>query len=258
MVIVEENQEYSSVIGNLTAAPYINSLAGTYSSATNWFGVQPNSINDYLELVSGSNQGWPISGQPAKGSFTAPTVVDQLSGQGVGWKAYMEDMPSTCYTGGNVAGYINQHNPFLWFSSPCNGRVVPFLNNFVGDLNQGTMPPFTFVVPNRYNDMHDGTVSQGDQWLSAYLPKVLASSWYQSGGVVIITWDEGKTTKGVNGGTGGGHVATLVIANDAQGKGPYPANGNHYGTLRAIEKAYNVPLLGGAANSVNGDLTPAF
>jgi acid phosphatase len=220
--------------------------------------VQPNSINDYLELVSGSNQGWPSTGQPAKGSFTAPTVVDELATKGVGWKAYMEDMPSPCYTGGNVNGYMNQHNPFVWFSSPCSGRVVPFASNFAGDLKQGTMPAFAFVVPNRYNDMHDGTVAQGDQWLSAHVPTVLQSSWYANGGVVIITWDEGTTTKGVNGGKGGGHVATLVISTHAQGKGAYAANGNHYGTLRAIEDAYGVARLGGSKDALNGDLTPAF
>jgi acid phosphatase len=256
MVIVMENQEYASVIGS-SSAPYIDSLAGTYVSATNWFGVQPNSVNDYLELVSGSNQGWAVP-PPPPGSFTAPTVAGELSAQGVGWKAYMEDMPSDCYTGGNVNGYMNQHNPFMWFSESCNGRVVPFANNFVGDLNLGIMPPFAFVVPNRYNDMHDGSVAQGDQWLSTYLPTVLSSSWYQTGGKVIITWDEGKTTQGVNGGKGGGHVATLVISKHAQGKGAYAAGGNHYGTLRAIEEAYNVHLLGASADANNGDLTPAF
>jgi hypothetical protein len=120
------------------------------------------------------------------------------------------------------------------------------------------MPPFAFVVPNRYNDMHDGTVAQGDHWLSTYLPKVQLSSWYASGGVVIITWDEGQTTKGVNGGKGGGHVATVVISKHAQGRGAYPANGNHYGTLRAIEDAYGVGRLGGSRDSLNGNLAPAF
>jgi acid phosphatase len=254
MVIVEENQGPGSVIGDPTA-PYINSLAGTYASATNWFGVQLNSINDYLELVSGSNQGWPTTGQPPVGSFAAPTVVDELAAKGIGSKAYMEDMPSACYTGGNVAGYMNQHNPFVWFSSPCNNRVVPFAGNFVSDLNQGTMPPFSFVVPNRYDDMHDGTVSQGDDWLHTNLPTVLASSWYANGGVVIVTWDEGGGGGGWNG-TTGGQVPTLVIAAGAHGA--YTAGGNHYGTLRAIEEAYGVGLLGNSADAANGDLTGAI
>jgi hypothetical protein len=258
MVIVEENQEYPSVIGS-PSAPYISSLASTYASATNWFGVQLNSINDYLELISGSNQGWATP-PPPPGTFTAATLVDELSANGVGWKAYMEDMPSTCYTGGDVNGYMNQHNPFMWFSSPCNNRVVPFAGNFVGDLNHGTMPPFTFVVPNRFNDMHDPSaplnneVLQGDQWLSTYLPQVLSSSWYASGGVVILTWDEGATTKGWNG-SAGGHIPTLVISAGAHGA--FSAGGNHYGTLRALEEAYGVGLLGASADLANGDLTGA-
>jgi hypothetical protein len=133
--------------------------------------------------------------------------------------------------------------------------VVPFASSFAADLTQATMPPLAFVVPNRYNDMHDGTVAQGDQWLSTYLPTVLSSSWYQSGGVVIITWDEGKTTKGWNG-SSGGHVPTLVIAAGAHGA--FTAGGNNYGTLRAIEEAYGVGLLGSSADPANGDLTGAF
>ena len=94
MVIVEENQG-RSLLGS-SSAPYINSLASTYTSATDWFGVQPNSINDYLELVSGSNQGWPTTGLPPA-AFGASTLGDELSTQAIGWKAYMEDIPSPCY-----------------------------------------------------------------------------------------------------------------------------------------------------------------
>ena len=96
---------------------------------------------------------------------------------------------------------------------------------------------------------------QGDQWLRANLPTVLNSSWYANGGVVIITCDEGSGGGGWNG-TSGGQVPTLVIAAGAHGA--FTAGGNHYGTLRAIEEAYGVPLLGASADPANGDLTGAI
>jgi hypothetical protein len=34
--------------------------------------------------------------------------------------------------------------------------------------------------------------------------------------------------------------------------------GNHYGTLRAIEETYGLPLLGGAVNPSSGDLRAIF
>jgi len=266
MVIVEENEEYSSIIGS-SSAPYLNGLAGTYTSATSWFAVQKNSIHDYLDLVSGSD--WGIGGSN-QGPFPGPTLVDELTTRQIGWKAYMEDAPSACYTKGDVAGYMKGHNPLVYFStilndsSKCNS-VVPFAGNFAGDLAAGTAPPFMFVVPNACNDMHGGnasftctstnSVSLGDTWLKNNLPTVLHSSWYTSGGVVIITWDEGSSKKGFNGGNGG-HVATLVIA--ANATAPYTAGGDHFGTLRAIEEAYGVGLLGASADAGNGDLTGAF
>jgi hypothetical protein len=46
--------------------------------------------------------------------------------------------------------------------------------------------------------MHDGTIADGDNWLSSNLPAILGSPEYQSGStVVFITWDEG--TGGKNG-----------------------------------------------------------
>jgi hypothetical protein len=261
MVIVMENEEYGAVIGS-GFAPYVNGLATTYASATNWFGVQHNSPTDYLALISGSTQNLPATPPP----YSALTVVDELAQHGTGWRAYMEDMPSPCYKGGSSGSYVKYHNPFMYFSSILNNpiqcnRIVPFATNFANDLRTGTAPPFLFVVPDLCDDMHDSClplnnpVAQGDQWLRAQLPTVLSSSWYQSGGVIIITWDEGSTKLGFNHGTGG-HIPTLVIASDAHG--PYTPGGDHYGTLRGIEEMYHVGLLGASADAANGDLGGAF
>src|ERR1700726_2430096 len=50
--IIEENEPYSSIIGS-SSAPYINSLAKNYASATKWYAVQGNSPHDYLDLLVG-------------------------------------------------------------------------------------------------------------------------------------------------------------------------------------------------------------
>jgi acid phosphatase len=104
------------------------------------------------------------------------------------------------------------------------------------------------VTPNLIHDMHDGTDADADTWLQNTMSEVFASQWYAQGGIVIITWDEGETSD---------QIATIVVAaNDAgQRLGTY---GNHYGMLRAIEEAYGLPLLGHAADSTVGDLTPLF
>jgi hypothetical protein len=100
-------------------------------------------------------------------------------------------------------------------------------------------------------------IKQGDQWLQANLPTVFNSQWYAEGGIVIITWDSATTSDKSSWNTGaGGHIPTIVIS--ATSSGAFSSGGNHYGTLRAIEEAYGVGLLGNSSSAANGDLTPAF
>jgi acid phosphatase len=268
MVIMEENHSYSTIIGN-SSASYINSLATKYGLATNWWGVSHPSEPNYLALMSGSiwdnpSDLTPQSSCPSTDTFCSgtetyagPTLADQLAGAGIGWKAYLEDMASACdltdtFGPGN---YDVNHNPFIYFneirSNPaqCN-QDVPF-NRFAGDLANNTAPPFIYVAPSLLDDMHNGTIQQADTWLQNTMNEVLASQWYAQGGVVIITWDEGE------GGTPSDQIPAIVVAANNAGK-RLSTFGNHYGTLRAIEEAYGLPLLGHAADSTVGDLTNLF
>lgn len=272
MVIVDENVAYSGahgtpyIVGN-SSAPYLKSLIHKYTSATHWFSNQHVSANDYLDLISGSNQGLSEGTMPP---YTAPTLVDELNANRISWKAYMEGMPSACYNGGTTGLYESDHNPFAYFSeykSLCTGGNGVFAysqSRLSTDLNSATPPDFVWISPNVCHDMHtkggscgNNVVANGDKWLSTNLPTVLSSSWFNDSGIVIITWDESVTSDTSGGSYGkGGKIATLVIAANTQGA--YQAYGDHYATLRGIEEAYGVGLLGNSANSAFGDLKPAF
>jgi hypothetical protein len=255
MLIVMENEGYAQIIGN-TQAPYINSLASTYASATNWYGLQDSSLADYVALVSGTT-----------GTYSAPTLIGELASRSISWKAYMEDMPSVCYTGKGIGNYSKLHNPFVYFKSIRNttlcNQVVPFSPAFGTDLSSNTAPDFMWVTPNECDDMNskcsplNNPIKQGDQWLQTTVPTVLKSQWYAAGGTIVITWDSATKADQSGWNTGsGGHVPTIVIS--AKSSGTFALGGNHYGTLRAIEEAYAVGLLGASATAANGDLTPAF
>src|SRR6185369_14599406 len=53
---------------------------------------------------------------------------------------------------------------------------------------------YVFITPNLDHDMHDGTIAQGDTWLSNELPQLLASPAFTDGGVIFLLWDEGSGT----------------------------------------------------------------
>jgi len=255
MVILEENEEYGSVIGNRVAAPYFNSLADGGGLATAWYGVGHPSLPNYLALISGSTWGVTSDGAPI---LPGPTVVDQLASRGIGWRAYMEGMPTPCYSGiGGGDGYAKKHDPFMFFGTIVNNpakcaQVVPF-DRLAADLQSNTAPPFLWVTPNLCNDGHDCGVTAADTWLRSEMPVIQNSAWYRQGASVVITWDEGGSDASCCTGAGGGQIATIVV-----GRGPrrLTTQGDHFGTLRAVEEAYGLPLLGAAANPANGDLRP--
>ena len=91
-----------------------------------------------------------------------------------------------------------------------------------------------FYVPNLTNDGHDGTNANVDAYLKVLVPKVLASSWYNEAGVIIITWDESN---------GEEKIPTMVLTG-AGGAKVLSAVGNHYGTLATIEDLFGLPHLG--------------
>ena len=286
MEIIEENESYSNIIGDKTDAPYLNTLASTYASATKWYAVQHNSPHDYLDGLVGSDLGLP-NGTP----YSTTTLVDELHSAGIPWQSYMESMPSNCFKGTVANGlYDPNHNPFHYFTNYASSGggwcssgnlstegVLPYpgSSGLVSALDGSNAPDFVYLVPNDCDEMHGDTntgstcgkdsnsqlIKAGDSWLSSNLAPVLTSTWFQQNGIVIITWDEG--VNGDNAGccglkSPGGHIATIVVAAGNKGLGAFTTTGDHYGTLRALEEAYSVGFLGGSSNTVNGDLTGAF
>ncbi len=129
-------------------------------------------------------------------------------------------------------------------ASQCN-RDVPY-PQLTADLSSGAAPAFIWVTPNTTNDMHDGTPAQGDAFLKALVTQVQASSWWTAQSRIVITWDEGTQSE---------QVLTLVVGS---AHGSAVTGGNEYGTLRGLEEAYGVGLLGHSADSNVGDISTAL
>ncbi|HET9848710.1 MAG TPA: alkaline phosphatase family protein [Candidatus Dormibacteraeota bacterium] len=259
-VIVMENHEYSSVIGS-GAAPYINSLASSYGLATNYYGASHPSLPNYLALTAGSTFG--IASDCTTCYVSATNIADQVEATGRSWKAYMEDMPSPCFSGASSGNYAMKHDPFMYYndirdnSARCAAHVVPF-TQFWGDMNSGNVPNFVWITPNLCNDMHDCAVSTGDAWLRSVVPTITGSAAFRNGGALFITFDEGSTSAGCCGDTWGGHVVTLVISPRSISGYRSAVAENHYGLLRTIEDGFRLGHLNAASWSSNVALREYF
>lgn len=245
IIIVMENQESSSIVGN-PSAPFLNSLATQYARATNYYGIQHPSLPNYLALTGGSTFG--IQSDCTDCFVNADNIVNQLEHGGRSWKAYMESMPNPCFVGDLAPLYAQRHNPFIYYDNVrtdplrCN-KIVPF-DQFATDLQADLLPDYAWITPNVCHDMHDCPISAGDKWLETWVPRILASSAWKDMGVLFITFDEGTTNEGCCSGAGGGKVDTLVISPLVRPGFTSDVPYNHYSLLHTIETAWGLPLLG--------------
>ena len=229
-VIVMENRSYYQVAGSGYAAE----LAAKYGVATNYHGVSHPSLPNYLALTSGSTWGVTDDGFHA---LPASGLGQQLSAAGVGWRAYMEGMNNGCFHSGYP--YALKHNPFAYYGSACPPQVVPF-TQFASDMASGDVPRFVWITPGLCHDGHDCSTAVADAWLAQTVPAILATSAWQYGGVLFITWDEGEDAAN--------SVMTVVVH-------PNPllhSSGrsyNHYSLLATIEDVLGVARLGQAAHA---------
>jgi hypothetical protein len=242
VVIVFENHKFEQIIGN-SDAPYFNKLADKYGLATSYEAVSHPSLPNYLALTGGSTFG--ITSDCTDCSVNSENLADQLEGAGLSWRAYLEDIPSACYTGAKSGNYAKKHNPFIYYDdiaqnrARCDRSILP-VKSFTEDLAGGTLPNFSFVAPDLCHDMHDCSVSDGDTWLSQFLPDVLSSRAFRDGLTVFVTFDEGTNESN--------HVPTFVINRKVSAGNRFDDTYTHYSLLRTIEDIFGLSHLGHAGD----------
>ena len=258
VVIVMENKESGAVLGS-AATPYLNALSRRYGVATQSFAIGHPSLPNYLALTSGSTHG--ITSDCTGCRVRAPNIVDQLTGAGISWKAYLEGYPARCFAGAGIGAYAKKHNPFIYYrdisGNPTRCKNLVGFGALTADLRAGRLPTFAWITPNLCNDTHDCGVATGDRFLARTVPSLLREIGPH--GFLVVTWDEGTTNRGCCGGVArGGHIATVVAGPDVIARSRTSAAVDHYGVLATIEHALALPTLGGAADVRSGRLDPLF
>ncbi|BBD60199.1 phosphoesterase [Nostoc sp. HK-01] len=237
VVVIEENHGYTQIISS-SSAPYINSLASQGALFTGSYGVTHPSQPNYLALFSGSTQGVTNDNCPL--TFSGANLATQLVGIGRTFTGFSETMPSVGYTGCNYGGsngYYRKHNPWVDFTNVAAAANQPF-TSFPSSANFANLPTVSVVVPNQLNDMHNGTIQQGDTWLKTNLDAY--AQWAKThNSLLIITFDED------NGATG--RIATIFVGAHVK-QGTYSERINHYNVLRTIEASYGLSGLNNAAS----------
>ena len=250
VVIVMENHEYDAIMNVSSDAPYLRSLAATGVTLSHLFAITHPSLPNYLALTSGSTHG--ITSDCSSCLVHGANIADQLDGAGIGWKAYMESIPSPCYTGVGNGSYYMKHDPFMYYTDIRNDparcqQVVP-LGQLRRDLAASALPRFSWISPNICHDMHDCSVAIGDRFLQTWVPRILPQ--LGADGIVVVLFDEGWTSLGCcRQQAAGGRIAG-VIAGPGAGQGVVvSARADQYSILGLIERAWGLDLLGQVADA---------
>jgi len=244
VVVIEENHSYGDIIGS-SIAPYINSLAEGGANFTSSYAVTHPSQPNYLELFSGASQGVSDDSLPNGTPFSTPNLGAQLVAAGKSFTGYAQGLP---YAGSNVETYGNyarKHNPWVnWQSSD-----APASNHLSGAINQPftsfpsdftKLPTLSIVTPDLQNDMHDGSIEQGDQWLQNKLGAY--ANWAKSNNsLLVVTWDEDDFSQD-------NQIPTIFYGANVKA-GNYSESIDHHSVLRTLEEMYDLPFAGSAAGA---------
>jgi len=242
-ILVEENRNYASVIGN-AAMPYLNRLADQYGLATQYYANTHPSIGNYFMLTVGKIV---TNDNDFSGLVTDDNIVRQLVAAGKTWKSYAEDLPSVGYTGDGPRLYARRHNPLSYLAdvvkdSVQRQRLVPF-SQLATDVANHTLPNYGVIVPNLCHDAHSCALDSADQWLRTTVPRLIASPQFRRDGLLIIVFDEAEDdTAG-----GGGRIVWVGVSSKSKRNYRSATRYQHESTLRLAAEALGLTTFPGTA-----------
>src|SRR6202034_3961876 len=120
VLVMEENQSYSTVVGATTVWPNLNTLIAQGALPTNYYADTHPSIGNYFMLTTGqiltnddsSTQVWNVD-----------NIARRMLASGVSFKIYPEGITQG-YVGGDTGLYLIRHNPFAMLSDLADNATV--------------------------------------------------------------------------------------------------------------------------------------
>lgn len=226
--------------------PYTTHLANQCGTSENWNDAdyrvdgstdgEYNSKPSYATLTNGlSPSEHGLVDDTYESKTKARSIFDQLNESGRSFKVYYDAEPGGC----SVEFNGDYHDPLRYYTSLialCDDHDVP-ITTFLNDLNTNQLPDFSMVIPSNDHNMHDDSLSDGDQWAKNFLKPFLDSAAYQKGDTALFfLWDEDIPVPNIL-------IAPSIIPGK---KVPVPAGNpiSHFSALRTWEEMLGLPLLG--------------
>jgi phosphatidylinositol-3-phosphatase len=240
VIVVEENRSQTNIMGN-KSAPFINQLAANGAMMTQSFAEVHPSEPNYYALFAGSTLGVKENVCPVNGGNT-PNLGSELLTAGYTFVGFAESLPAVGSPACSAGKYARKHVPWASFTNIPGSHSLPF-SAFPAPgnpQNYATLPTVALVIPNLDDDMHDGSIAQGDAWLYQNLSQY--ASWAKANNsLLILTWDEDDNTPR-------NQIPTVFYGANVR-PGAYSEPMSHYNVLSTLEEMYGLPKLGYATRA---------
>src|SRR5438445_913618 len=271
VIIAMENTAYASVFGSGTvsscptsSAPFLCGMLplGSTLPSYNSYGATAADTNDfngcsaacYVGFMLGYTYG-VVDGYSFSSLSGNPQLVSSLASAGLTWQAYCE---SGCPRG-------DDHFPFAGTNTFTSSSVST--SSFVTAANSATPPNFLWFTPTDSHNMHDVSVSTGDNYLKSFLVgsgsiaspasgSLLATNVFTNPNyhtLLYLWWDE---CGGSNGSCDANNASPNLLYGTPVKKGyvsPDLTGIDEYAALRTIENNWGFsPLAQGDTAAASG------
>ncbi|MFE9423303.1 ricin-type beta-trefoil lectin domain protein [Kitasatospora sp. NPDC006697] len=247
-LVYMENEDYGNIIGNTSAAPYINSLLPQGTSLTQSYATTHPSDPNYVALAAGGLYG--LTGNSVSTTtIDAPHLGNAVENAGRTWKEYLDGANGNCDSTSH-GYYAPDDAPFYYFkdmktdAAYCQAHMQP-LTQMATDLKStATTPAFSWFAADDCNDMEACGITPGDTWLKQTLAPILTSpAWTTQRSLLIVTWDEGATK--AFGPSYPNRIPTILLGSQNSVKAGYSSSQrtDQYGQLRTIDTALGLQPL---------------
>ena len=129
--------------------------------------------------------------------FDAPTIFDRLEAAGVTWKFYIQNYDPTI-TYRNRAGLGDRGAQVIWapvlayprfLDNPALFGKIVDLSEYYRDLQQGTLPAVSYIVPSGASEHPPGSIRAGEQFVRSLINELVRSASWESS-LFLWTYDD--------------------------------------------------------------------